>query len=83
MTHCCKRPILSVHCDEREIRPEESHEILAKSVRLNAHEESKGKTRQDKTSDGRKHLCYKCYFCAQLAFETCDKIYEISWAPCV
>ena len=43
------------------IHPRESHAIFARSVRLNAHEESKG-GRKNKTSDGRRHLDFCAHF---------------------
>ena len=49
--------------------PQESHAILARSVRLNNHKESKGKNK-NKTSNSRKHPLLKLIFVHIVAWET-------------
>ena len=56
---------------EREIQPQESHQILARSVWLNAHEKSKGK---NKTNEKPRQATVENIFVQILAWETCDFI---------
>ena len=64
-SECATFTSLIQECSRLTIQPQESHAILARSVRLNAHKESKGKNKTKTRQATVENIFIKTYFCAQ------------------